>query len=161
MHTQTFALAPRPGSHEWGQALAFALPPSAGIYAVLHWMVGQPLFGAIAAGVVFLGVFLSALLLIRPQIGAIEMDGHHLRLLSGALDVRLPLEALELADPAAKTNPSIPAAGDDAPVLSLVTDPARRVTLALRSGGTVELSPLDPAAFLHALGQKTPAPTFR
>ncbi len=159
MHTQTFALAPRPGSHEWGQALAFALPPSAGIYAVLHWMVGQPLFGAIAAGVVFLGVFLSALLLIRPQIGAIEIDGHHLRLLSGALDVRIPLDTLELADPA--STPVGSAAGDDAPVLSLVTDPARRVTLALRAGGTVELSPLDRSAFLHALGQKTPAPTFR
>jgi hypothetical protein len=159
MHTQTFALAPRPGSHEWGQALAFALPPSAGIYAVLHWMVGQPLFGAIAAAIVFLGVFLSALLLIRPQIGAIEIDGHHLRLLSGALDVRIPLETLELAGPA--VTPVGSAAGDDAPVLSLVTDPARRVTLALRSGGTVELSPLDPAAFLHALGQKTPAQTFR
>jgi hypothetical protein len=151
MHTQTFALAPRPGSHEWGQALAFALPPSAGIYAVLHWMVGQPLFGAIAAGVVFLGVFLSALLLIRPQIGAIEIDGHHLRLLIGALDVRLPLDTLELASPA--VTPVGSAAGDDAPVISLVTDPARRVTLSLRTGGTVELSPLDPAAFLQALSR--------
>jgi hypothetical protein len=159
MHTQTLPLAPRPGSHEWGQALAFALPPSAGIYAVLHWMVGQPLFGAIAASAVFLGVFLSALLLIRPQIGAIEVDPHHLRLLSGALDVRIPLDTLEAVGTAA--TPVNSAASDDAPVLSLVTDPARRVTLALRTGGVVAISPLDAAAFLHALAQKTPAPTFR
>jgi hypothetical protein len=153
MHTQTFALAPRPGSHEWGQALAFALPPTAGIYAVLHWMVGEPFFGLIAAGVVFLGVFLAALLLIRPQVGSLELDPHHLRLLSGALDVRIPLDTLELADLATSSN--------DTPTLSLVTDPARRVTLALRTGGTVSLSPLDPGSFLAALRPYKPAANLR
>ncbi len=153
MNTHTFALAPRPGSHEWGQALAFALPPGAGIYAVLHWIVDQPGLGLIAAPIVFLGVFLSALLLIRPQIGVIELESQHLRLLSGALDVRIPLDSLELLDG--------PASVTDAPSLSLVTDPARRIWLALRTGGTVALSPLEPAAFLQALHQQLPAAVLR
>lgn len=152
MPTQSFELAPRPGSHEWGQALAFALPPFIGIYAVLHWMVGQPAVGLIAAPVVFLGVFLSALLLIRPQVGIVELDSQHLRLLSGALDVRIPLDALELPDELV-----LATAATEAPTVSLVTDSARRVSLGLRAGGTVSLSPLEPAAFLEALRQRLPA----
>lgn len=147
MHT-VFELAPLARGCNWGKAFAFSLAPAAPTFAAIYYLAGDHLMlASITTGTAFLAIFLCALSLARDPLGRVTLTADALLLDSGQLQSRIPLADLDLT----QARPGLPA-GNGPARLSLVTNPAHAVTLALRSGGDpVCLSPLEHTTFLDTL----------
>jgi len=147
MHT-IFELAPLARGYNWSKAFAFSFAPAAPTFAAIYFFTGNNLaLASITTGAAFLTIFFCALSLARDPLGRVTLTADALLLDSGRLRSRIPLADLDLA----QARPGLPAAGAPAR-LSLVTNPAHSVTLALRSGGDpICLSPLKHTTFLDTL----------
>ncbi len=144
---KTYELALRPHSHEWDPALAFSLPPAVGMFGAVYWFLEQPTMAWISGAVVFGAVYMCAFFLRRPRLGALGLSSAQLILQSEVAEFRVELEALDLT--AARRGAATP---EEKVVARLVTNPHQVVTLPLRAGGVVVVSPANPGAFLADLG---------
>lgn len=141
----SFQIAAPHRNHDWDKAVAIALAPSVTAWAAIQLFTGHSWLAASVAITGFLCALVCSLLLARPNYGHIELDSNSLRIVSGRLDARFMLEHLDL-DAAART----PARhGGDC--TTLVTDPAKTVTIPGNGDQSVSVSPADPEAFLAAL----------
>lgn len=139
-----FEIAP-PHGYDWDKALAFAFTPAITAAIAVYWFQ-QNISIAVGVGLVgFFGTLVCALLLARPSCGSITLTDTFVEIDSLWLHTRIPLDTIDLA--AASLTP----ARNGGCTVTLITDPAKTVTMPLWENGSISVSPTEPAELIEAL----------